>query len=212
MGGDDCVVGLWALGTFRDVASQLARAADASLAPPPAAAQSPTLAELYDQHADFVYRSLVSLKLDPHAAEDAMQEVFLVAQRRLPEFHGPFFKAWLYRIATGVASNARRSWWRRSRQTADVDLEALADPSSAPFEQVAHSERVELLQTLLQRLSDKEREVFVLVALEQLPQEQVARALDVHVNTVAGRLRAAKENLERLIRSHRRTARGGRDG
>lgn len=185
---------------------------DASLAPSPAPAGSPTLAELYDQHAEFVYRTLVSLKLGPHAAEDAMQEVFLVAHRRLPEFQGPFFKAWLYSIATGVAANARRSWWRRTRQAADVDLETLADPSSAPFEKVAHSERVELLQTLLQRLSEKEREVFVLVALEQLPQEQVARALGVHVNTVAGRLRAAKESLERLIRSHRRTARGGRGG
>ncbi len=186
------------------MAFQLARA-NAEVAPAAPPAELLSLEQLYDQHADFVYRTLVSLRLSPAAAEDALQEVFLVAHRRLPEFCGSFYKSWLYRIATSVAQNARRSQSRLAQRSAEVDLGALPAPrAEEPYERAAHSERVELLARLLEQLHEKEREVFILAELEQITQEEIAEALGVHVNTVAYRLRAAKQALEKLIRNQQR--------
>jgi RNA polymerase sigma-70 factor (ECF subfamily) len=167
------------------------------------------LAEIYDEHADFVYRTLIGLRLTPHAAEDALQEVFLVVHRRLPEFEGTFLKAWLYRIARSVAQNAKRSFWRRTRRSVDVELEALpGSQAEDPHERAVHREHIALLQTLLAELGEKEREVFILAELEQLPREEIAGALGIHLNTVTYRLKAARERLERLIKTHGRM-RGG---
>ena len=163
----------------------------------------PSLAELYDAHADFVYRSLLSLGVAASRADDALQDVFIVANRHLPSFEGPFYKAWLFRLARSVASNARRSM----RRVQDTSLESvqLIDDGASPFDQAAHAEQIRLLNVLLEALDAEQREVFVLAELEQLAQVEIAAALGVHVNTVANRLNAARASLERLLRTHQQS-------
>jgi RNA polymerase sigma-70 factor (ECF subfamily) len=175
------------------------RAADPPCAPsPPSAPRS--LTELYDAYADFVYRSLVSLGVPAANAEDAMQDVFLVAHAKLATFRGPFFKAWLFRLAFSIARNVRRSTRRADRINVVLDLDTLPDHGTqSPFDHVARAERVQLLQTLLDQLDDDKRQVFILAELEQMPQVEIAAALDVHVNTVAYRLGAARERLQQLL-------------
>lgn len=168
--------------------------------------EKPSLGELYDCYAEFVYRSLVSLGLGPAAAEDAMQDVFLVAHARLDEFQGTFFKAWLFRLAMSIARNVRRSSRRTDKTHVSVDPDALAGPQAdSPFERAAQAERIRLLHDLLEQLDDEKRQVFILAELEQMPQIEIAEALEVHVNTVAYRLHAARERLQQLLR--RRPAR-----
>jgi RNA polymerase sigma-70 factor (ECF subfamily) len=168
-------------------------------APVEMASPLPTLAELYDQHAEFVYRSLVSLGVPASSAEDALQEVFLVVHAKLGDFRGTYFKAWLFRLALSVARNVRRSTRRADQSVAPIDPDALEDSSGSPFDKAAHSERIKLLHDLLEQLDDEKREVFVLAELEQMPQVEIAEALDIHVNTVAYRLNAAKQRLQQLL-------------
>jgi RNA polymerase sigma-70 factor (ECF subfamily) len=162
---------------------------------------SPSLGELYDCYADFVYRSLVSLGVPPASAEDAMQDVFLVAHAHLDDFQGTFFKAWLFRLAYSIARNVRRSSRRADKTQVPVDPEALAGPhADSPFEKAAQAERIQLLHDLLEQIDDDKRQVFILAELEQMPQVEIAEALDIHVNTVAYRLNAARERLHQLLR------------
>lgn len=160
----------------------------------------PSLAELYDDYADFVYRSLRSLGVPASRAEDAMQDVFLIANNHLSSFEGAFYKAWLFRLSDSIARNVRRS----AKRTHNAPLESvvLVDPGSSPFDRAAQSEKIQLLQALLEQLDEGQREVFVLAELEQLAQVEIAAALGVHVNTVANRLNAARSSLERLLRRH----------
>jgi RNA polymerase sigma-70 factor, ECF subfamily len=158
------------------------------------------LAELYDTYSDFVYRSLLGLGVPPSRAEDAMQDVFLVANNHLAAFEGTFYKAWLFRLTHSLARNVRRSVKRT--QTAPLETAELVDPRSSPFDRAAHTEEIQLLHALLEQLDDRQREVFVLAELEQLAQVEIASALGVHVNTVANRLQAARSSLERLLSKH----------
>jgi RNA polymerase sigma-70 factor, ECF subfamily len=160
----------------------------------------PSLAELYDAYADFVYHSLISLGVAPSRADDALQDVFIVANRHLSSFEGSFYKAWLFRLAHSVARNVRRSM--RRAQGTPLETVQLIDRGASPFDQAAQAEQIRLLHALLEELDDEQREVFVLAELEQLAHVEIAAALGVHVNTVANRLHAARANLERLLRKH----------
>ena len=167
----------------------------------------PSLAELYDAHSDFVYRSLVSLGVAPSRAEDAMQDVFIVANAHLSSFEGTFYKAWLFRLAHSIARNSRRS--TRRTQAEPLEIAQLVDPRASPFDRAAHAEEIRLLHDLLENLDEGQREVFVLAELEQMAHVEIADAIGVHVNTVANRLHAARANLERLLRKRQRVPSGG---
>jgi len=72
------------------------------------------LAGLYDAHARKVWRTLLRLGVPPSFVEDAVQDVFLAAQRRLAAFRGDSAPGtWLVGIAVRVAANARRLTARR---------------------------------------------------------------------------------------------------
>jgi RNA polymerase sigma-70 factor (ECF subfamily) len=182
---------------FQTVENQAGRIEPPS--PVTAVVPLPSLAELYDQHAQFVYRSLIGLGVPVSSAEDAMQEVFLVVHAKLSDFQGTYFKAWLFRLALSVARNVRRSTRRADQSVAPIDPDAIEDWRGSPFERAAHAERIKLLHDLLEQLDDEKREVFILAELEQMPQVEIAEALDIHVNTVAYRLHAAKQRLQQLL-------------
>src|ERR1044071_899212 len=91
-----------------------------SSAEPHGAAQREFVA-LFREHCDFVWRVLRTLGVAPDALDDALQEVFLVVHRRLPEFEGrSALNTWIYAIAYRVAQSQRRRA-RRAR------LESLPD-------------------------------------------------------------------------------------
>src|SRR5687767_11675524 len=63
--------------------------------------------EIYDRHVDVVWRALRRFGVAESSIEDAVQEVFLVAFRKLETFEGKSaVSTWLYGIAAHVARNA----------------------------------------------------------------------------------------------------------
>jgi RNA polymerase sigma-70 factor (ECF subfamily) len=59
------------------------------------------------------------------------------------------------------------------------------------------------MHALLDGLSDDKREVFVLTELEQLSAPEIGLLLELNVNTVYARLRAARADFERALQRHR---------
>lgn len=174
------------------------------LAAPPEATGRPSFESVYAQNADFVWRSLARLGVPDSALPDALQEVFLVAYKRLGDFEGRSqVKTWLFGIAMRVASHAGRQ--ARRRPTEPLPDGLVADPSEAPFEQAARSEAVRTLYALLDTLSPVQRAVFVLVELEQMSVPEAAEAVGGNLNTVTSRLRAARQNFQAALRRHRAT-------
>jgi RNA polymerase sigma-70 factor, ECF subfamily len=166
------------------------------------------LAQLYDSYADFVYRSLLGLGVPPARADDAVQDVFIIANQHLAAFAGTHYRAWLFRITHSVARNVRRAV--RRGQAEPLDGVQLVDGGASPFERAAQSEEIRLLNELLDQLKDRQREVFVLAELEELQQSEIAEALGIHVNTVANRLNSARSNLKRLLRKRQSALRPGK--
>src|SRR6187431_2250834 len=74
--------------------------------PRPAATSFP---EIFEQHARFLWRTLLNLGVPSREAQDLCQEVMIVVHRRLPDFDGDSLRGWLYGICVRVASDYRRS-------------------------------------------------------------------------------------------------------
>lgn len=178
-----------------------------SLPVPQPKTESPTTsaaaAALYVEHFQFVFRCLRRLRVRPASLEDAVQDVFLVAHRKLDAFDGRAgHKGWLFAIAMRVAAEHRR---RDSRLQLDPDASAATAHLDKTLEL---RQRIDLLDRVLDTLSDEQRAVFVMAEIEQFTVPEIAEALGVKLNTVYSRLRLARSHFERAL-ARQRDARGG---
>ncbi len=168
--------------------------------------------EVYEENFRYVWRCLRSLGVHDAHLDDALQDVFIVVQRRLPDFDGRAeLTTWLYAIALRIArkyrERARRVAGPSSAPTDACDLEA----PGVDLDNALHcSERLLVARAALASLSDDKREVFVLAQVEQKSAPEIARILQIPVNTVYSRLRVARQafaaEVERLQTRTKRSA------
>jgi len=150
------------------------------------------LAAMFNEHFDFVWRAVRRLGVPPDGVDDAAQEVFVVASRRLAAIEVGREKAFLAGTAVRVAADARRSRSRR-RQTPADDAPEPRDAAPAPDELVDRKRARQMLDDIVGELPDDTRPVFVLFELEGMTMAEIATSLDVPPGTVASRLRRARE-------------------
>jgi RNA polymerase sigma-70 factor (ECF subfamily) len=160
-----------------------------------------TLVEVYETHFDFVWRSARRLGVASLHVDDVVQEVFLVVHRRLAEFEGrSSLKTWLFAITRRVVRDHRRS--ARRKPAEPLGAIEPADLGPGADVRLSRGEEARLLHALLDELDDEKRETFVLAELEQMSGPEIAEALDVNLNTVYARLRAARALFEQAVVRH----------
>jgi len=136
-----------------------------------------TFREVYSEHAPTVARWAARLGGPSADVEDITQEVFLVVNRRLGEFHGDGrVSTWLFGITAKVAANERRRrrlrhWWFRLAPGAGDDAPA---PGDGALEQLEKRERRVLFYRALDHVSERQRRALVLFELEEMSVDDVA--------------------------------------
>jgi RNA polymerase sigma-70 factor (ECF subfamily) len=154
---------------------------------------------LYREHFDFVFRNLRRLGVVESGIDDALQDVYMVALRRIPEFReGTHEKAWLFAIVARVSGNHRRSQRRRGSPVELVE-ERIEAAMTGPFDQAAQQQARRVLQTFLERLDANRRAAFVMAELEQMTAPEIGEALSANINTVYSWLRAARAEFVRML-------------
>jgi RNA polymerase sigma-70 factor (ECF subfamily) len=158
---------------------------------------------VYEEGFPFVWRSLRYLGVSPASLDDAAQDVFVVVHKKLEGFDGQAsIKSWLFAIAHLVALGYRR---RERRKGGHLPLPG-GLPSSAPGpdERLKTAEAFRLVESFLDTLDDAKRAVFVLAELEQMSAPEISRALEINLNTVYSRLRAARSAFQKAVSEHGR--------
>lgn len=161
--------------------------------------------ELIDRHRVAVYRATLAA-LGSHAdAEDAAQDAFLTAYRRLDTFRGEAsFKTWLLTIAWHQAINRRRSLlriWRgmvqpKTTEEAEVVMSTVAAASPTP-EQSAHGEQLRRgIREAIHALSPKLRDALLLAQSGDYKYEEIGAMLKTPLGTIKWRVAEAR----RLVR------------
>ncbi len=146
---------------------------------------------LADQY-DFIWRSLRRLGVAEADTDDAAQEVFLVAARRLDVIAMGAERSFLFASALRIASTKRRGQ-RRRKEDGEDELEARAssglDPERASMLLQARS----VLDRILDDMDLELRSVFVLFEMEEQSAPAIAELLGLPVGTVNSRLRRARQ-------------------
>lgn len=179
-----------------------------AVAAPATTRATPAFADVYRDHAPFVWRVLRRLGVAPAEVEDACQEVFLVVHRKLAGFeHRSSLRTWLYGIAVHCASDLRRRVRRSPAAPATVvaPVEPAVDPAQPGS--VAQRQARAVLDEILDQLDHDKRAVFVLYELEELTMAEVAGAVGCPLQTAYSRLHAARAAVEAAVK--RRRAREG---
>lgn len=166
----------------------------------PPSAESATveldLGALFDEHGTWLLRVLHRLTGRKDLAEDLVQEVFLIVWKRRHEIQDQLgIRTWLYRVAVNVVRHRRRSENRYGAMLGRFK-HALWGTTPGPDESLERYQRGKAVHEVIAKLSDKQREVFVLFELEELEGNEIADILDISVNTVWSRLRLARASFK----------------
>jgi RNA polymerase sigma-70 factor, ECF subfamily len=161
--------------------------------------------ELVRRHHARVAGLCASLLDDPAEADDAAQEVFVKAYRKLSAFRADAqLSTWLYRVATNHCLDARRKTARRRQVSLDALIEQEGDAVSRLFEEggprPGAEEDADLARRLLASLPEGYREVLVLRETEGLSYDEMARVLDCSLDAVKARLKRARAALHDGLR------------
>lgn len=169
------------------------------------------LEQLVDEQYEFVWRSVRRLGVRDGDADDAAQQVFLVAARKLELIREGCERSFLYQTALRIASDYRRANKRRFESSLS-DLPQMADndgetPSTDELLDLRRA-RV-LLDATLDALPIELRAVFVLHELEQTTMADIALTLNLPSGTVASRLRRARVQFVELLERNQRSCHRG---
>ncbi len=168
---------------------------------------------VYEAQVRFVWRTLLRFGVPERDVPDAVQEVFLVVHRRLPELQGTPILGWIFATCRRVASDRRRlAHARRELPSGDAtrgDAIPVADDAPDAAALVDHRRARALLESILLRMPEPQREAFVLFELEGLSGDEVAEVLGIPVGTVRSRLRLARQQFHEAVARERMRTAGG---
>ena len=161
-----------------------------------AAESNPALdvTQLYDEYADFVWRSLQRLGVPANSLEDALQDVFLVVHRRLDSYDGTSkLSSWLFGISLRIAAaHRRRAHLRHEKGSEPIGNHADLRPLANPEHCALRAEALRTLELALETMAIERRAVFVMFEIEGMPAGAIAEMLSIPVGTVHSRLHKAR--------------------
>ncbi len=155
---------------------------------------------LFEEHFDYVYRSLRRLGVSERDLEDVTHDVFLEvhkASARLDPARPP--KPWLFAFAFRVASDYRRLGRHRLTLVDEVDAQAVERTDEA----LLRADDRALVARALEGLDLDQRAVLVLHDIDEVAVPEIAASLDIPLNTAYSRLRAARSAFAEAVRRER---------
>lgn len=126
-----------------------------------------------------LYRIAYSWSHDPVLADDIVQETLAKALKNISQLRdSAAFSGWLFKIM----ANCWRDYFRRRRETVNVDYLELRQESTPETEYYRH-QLARKVRLAVAKLPDGQRQVLTLVDLEELSYIEVADVLQVPIGT-----------------------------
>jgi RNA polymerase sigma-70 factor (ECF subfamily) len=164
---------------------------------------TPDLRTLFDAYYASIWRLLRRLGVGAAEVDDAAQEVFWVAARRLDDIAPGREHAFLYGVALRVASMQTR----RQKVAPAIappgdrgNVDDLADLAPSPEDALERRRARELLDQVLCRMPIELRTVFVLSELEDMDLRDIAELEEIPLGTASSRLRRARAEFSAIAK------------
>lgn len=148
--------------------------------------------ELYDRHSDEFYRIAISICGNTTEAEDVVQDAFVKIYKNISTLKDKSkLENWMRTILINTAKTAVKKWWRKTDSIEDnlTNIQL--------FHSDDYDESWKTMVGLLQLIPVGYRNVFVLHAMQDIPQHDVASILGVSLGTVKSQYFKAKKILRK---------------
>jgi len=162
---------------------------------------------LFRRYHERTVRALLAMMGTEAEAREVAQQAWIKAWQKLERYnYQSAFYTWLHRIAVNTALDALRARQRNGQRSAPME-DIAAEPSreANPAQRVAAKERWGELLVALDQLPEEQRTALVLRELSGYTYQEIADTLDVKTGTVMSRLYAARQKLTSIWN-------GGRNG
>ena len=157
------------------------------------------LVEVYQKQ---VYNLALRMLNDSQAAEDASQDAFFSAWRRIDSFRAGNFRAWLLRITTNACCDQLRMLKRHPTTSLDnLSLDPESPPSSdSPEEYALRLELGEQIKKGLAGLPSDQKLAVILHDIQGLNYEEMVQVMGCSLGTVKSRLSRGRIRLRDYLR------------
>jgi len=143
------------------------------------------------------------LTQDRALAEDLVQETYMKALRGFSSFQqGTNFRAWMYKILRNTFLTSQTGL--KASVSLDDDDEKIAEPAAAQTPESLLLARVEqeTIQSALQELPVRFREIILLCDVEEMKYREIATILEIPIGTVMSRIARARAALRQALLSN----------
>lgn len=151
-------------------------------------------AMLVDRYKDEFGRIAGGMLGDRDAADDVLQDSFIMAYRSLGSCRDPDrFKTWLYRIVTNRCRDQLRK-----RPAVDIDTVEVAAKEMTDAPMLA-TELGDRLERAMNMLTPEQREVFVMKEIEGRSYDEMSELLDLKIDALRMRVMRARDVLRKAL-------------
>lgn len=179
-------------------------ASDADLVAQVIAGDLEVYGELMQRYEGKLLRYVTYVLGGDYASADVVQETFIKAYTNLRSYKPKYsFSAWIYRIAHNTAINVAKKNKRYVAMPDDQVIDSLPE-FSVPDTLADEADQKllgENLRLSFKELQPKYREPLLLNLVEGYGYQEIADILELPINTVATRIRRAKEQMRTLLSS-----------
>lgn len=153
--------------------------------------------DVWSQYGSSLVRLASSYEDVAHAREDLVQEIQLALWKALPKFRGDCsMRTFVYRIAHNRALT--HVWQSRTQAQSSAELIEVGDPRPGPESSAIGRAGYWALLNAIRKLPIPYRQV-ITMALDELPQGEIATVLGITENNVAVRLNRARKLLRKEL-------------
>lgn len=168
-------------------------ASDADLVARVRAGDPDCYGELIRRHQRGLFHHAAGMTRDPDAAQDLVQDAFIVAYRRIGECRDPDrFGLWVFRILRNRALDHVKNIRRRS---VPIETANLSATRGNPGDSAHRAELRAKLETALDGLTPEMRDAFLMKHMEGRSYEEMADLAEASVSAMKMRVHRAREAL-----------------
>jgi RNA polymerase sigma-70 factor, ECF subfamily len=149
---------------------------------------------LINEHQGLIHKVCIMYENDRDVRNDLFQEIVLQLWKSFPTFRGEAkISTWMYRIALNTAISGFR---KDTRKILTEDLKEMHFNISESGDD--SEENLQKLQWAIRQLNEIDR-AMIMMALEEVPYEDIAETIGISQNNVRVRMNRIREKLRKLM-------------
>lgn len=145
----------------------------------------------------------IALKItdDFHGAEEVLNDAFVTVAKNIAEINESN-EEMLKSLLCKITKNAAIDYLRRNKKFAEIaNIDTLKDiPSTTDYEEIETHAEYSALIDVIRNMPDTYRDVLILNLVYEMSNGEIAKSLNVNINTVSSRIKRGKAILKKCLK------------